>query len=247
MIISHQCGFIFIKGGKVGGTSFEIRLTPHCGEDDVITPFGVVEEDARDEQARSELAGGRGAQNYLPKIWNWGLEDFRRVLQGKNPRPKYWNHMPAEDIRRNLNPSIWSSYTKVGILRDPFDTAVSLYFWSQESERGPISKVGFQTWLLANAHRLNHNWNMMLVDGQMCLDVVINYENPTPGLSILVAKTGLSASFLAEQQSYRAKSGHRPKWATVEYLFSEFPEGFEAVSFHCAEQIEFLKQEMPGH
>ena len=246
MIVSHKNRFIFIKGGKVGGTSFEIRLTPHCGDDDVVTPFGVVAEDARDEQARSELSGGRGPQNYLPKIWSYGLQDFRRFFQGKTPRHKYWNHMSAEAIRRNLNPAIWDSYTKVGIFRDPFDTAVSLYFWSQESERGPVSKFGFQTWLMANAHRLNDNWNMALVNGKMCLDVVIDFENPTLGLSMLVEKTGLPASFLTEEIPYKAKSGHRPKWATVEHLFSEFPEGIEAVSYHCADQIESLKHSVPG-
>lgn len=245
MILSHKNRFIFIKGGKVGGTSFEIRLTPYCGNKDVITPFGVVAEDARDEQARAEVSDGRGPQNYLPRIWNWSREDFLRFFRGKPPRPKYWNHISAEDIRQNVSPGIWNSYTKVGILRDPFDTAISLYFWSQESERGPVTIVGFRSWLMDNAHRLNDNWKKYLVAGEMCLDVVINYEDPRLGIAAMVEKTGLPASFSASELTYRAKSGHRPTWATVGHMFSGFPAGIELVRYHCADQIDLLNHSVP--
>lgn len=39
MIISHKYRFIFVKTIKTAGTSIEAYLSPHCGEDDVLTPL----------------------------------------------------------------------------------------------------------------------------------------------------------------------------------------------------------------
>jgi len=39
MILSHKYKFIFIKTVKTAGTSIEIFLSRHCGEDDVVTPI----------------------------------------------------------------------------------------------------------------------------------------------------------------------------------------------------------------
>jgi hypothetical protein len=43
MIISHRHRFIFIKTTKTAGTSIEVFLAQCCGDDDVVTPFGVAE------------------------------------------------------------------------------------------------------------------------------------------------------------------------------------------------------------
>lgn len=38
MIISHRYRFIFVKTIKTAGTSIEVYLSPHCGEQDILTP-----------------------------------------------------------------------------------------------------------------------------------------------------------------------------------------------------------------
>lgn len=39
MIVSHKYKFIFVKTIKTAGTSIEIFLSPHCGEEDIVTPI----------------------------------------------------------------------------------------------------------------------------------------------------------------------------------------------------------------
>ena len=58
MIYSELHNFLFLKGRKVAGTSFEVALSKICGPDDVITPITPI-----DEQQRIDL-GYRHAQNF---------------------------------------------------------------------------------------------------------------------------------------------------------------------------------------
>ena len=37
MIISHKHKFIFFKSKKTAGSSIQVTLAKHCGEDDIIT------------------------------------------------------------------------------------------------------------------------------------------------------------------------------------------------------------------
>ena len=58
MIFSKLHRFLFIKGRKVAGTSFEVALSKICGPDDILTPITPI-----DEQTRLSLQY-RPAQNY---------------------------------------------------------------------------------------------------------------------------------------------------------------------------------------
>lgn len=246
MIVSHKHKFIFIKNGKVGGTSFETRLSPFLGNQDVVTPFGVAAEDQLDEQDRLKHSGGIGPQNYEKPLLRWQLTDISRYLRGKKPLPLFYNHMSASECRSVLGEQIFDSYLKIGIIREPFDTSISLYFWSQPSERGPISKEGFEEWLLNNAFRLKDNWDKILINGEVCLDIAVPFENPVSELKNFKKRVGLPSAFLSNPPKRRAKSGFRPRWATVDFMFADFPEGVVAIQKSCVEQIDFFKHTVPG-
>ena len=64
MIISHKYKFIFVKTGKVAGTSVEMALRPYLGKNDVVTPV-----DSRDEKFATDK-GIPGPKNYGQNYWH---------------------------------------------------------------------------------------------------------------------------------------------------------------------------------
>lgn len=103
MIISHKYKFIFIKAEKVAGTSIEIALAKHCGEQDIITNIS----------------------EYNPQY-----DDTKYKQQSRNYKGLgYYNHIPPTEIKEIIGKDIWDNYFKFAITRNPWDKAVSDYFY----------------------------------------------------------------------------------------------------------------------
>ena len=108
MIISHRHKFIFLKPRKVGGTSVEVALAQHCGDEDIITPIGT----------------------FNPK---WDQDQY--VHPGKK-WPGYGRHATLKRVRKQLGEDLWDDYFKFAITRNPWDLVVSQYFWATRSDGG---------------------------------------------------------------------------------------------------------------
>ena len=103
MIISHKYKFIFIKPSKVGGTSIEIALAKHCGEQDIITPLHA----------------------YNPRH-----DEDKYLHPAKNYEDKeFFQHITPDEIKKKIGNKIWNSYYKFTVVRNPWDQTVSRYWW----------------------------------------------------------------------------------------------------------------------
>ena len=85
MIISHKHKFIFVKCGKVAGSSLEIALRPHLGEDDIATP---VAEDSESDHY----------QNLGPKNYRNSSQYDERVRKAGS-RGVFYEHAWAYEIK----------------------------------------------------------------------------------------------------------------------------------------------------
>lgn len=171
MIISHRHEFIFLKTKKTAGTSIEIALSKLCGDDDVITPITPNDEAARWEFSR------RGAQN---------IEIFQAKSSSVSPElrrtgsdyPTFFNHVSASAVEKSVSNEVWDNYFKFSIERNPFDRAISLYYW-RTKDRG--QRPPLDSWLETVGNL--SNWPIYAIGEEIAVDYVIRYETLLAGLA----------------------------------------------------------------
>lgn len=220
MIVSHELRTIFVKSRKVGGTSVEIALSSLCGPDDIISP--VTEED---ERLRQELAY-KGPQNHLRPLSEFTLRDVCHWARRRQRPLRFYNHMPAAAIRDSVGRDVWSDYLTFTVERNPWDRAVSMYFW-RASRLDASSVPSFSAWL--RQQKILSNFPLYAENGKLLVDHVLRYERLEEELAELCSSIGLRLPALPQ-----AKSGIRPSrdWRS---LYS--PEDVEWVARACAPEI----------
>lgn len=205
MIISHSHELIFLKPRKVAGTSFEIALSKYLSQDDVITPIS-----RGDEQLRRAL-GFRGAQNYRKPLRRIVGErrksDLRQLLRGRWPA-RYYNHIPAEDVRRAVGGAVWDRYLKVSMVRNPWECVVSHYFYLNRQAADPRP---FQDWCLKNKHVFGQNNEQYMIDGEIVVDHFIRYEKLREDVEALEARKPALHGLYEAFAPITAKGGIRPR------------------------------------
>lgn len=172
MIISHKYKFIFLKTRKTAGTSVEISLSRFCGENDIITPILP-----QDEVIRKQL--GVFPKNYLYnrplELKEYQLPDFRQLLfKFKQPQltTKFYNHISAQDVKKAIGKKIWDNYFKFCFVRNPWDRAISWYYWNM-ADQGKIKSLD-ETLRYDDPYP---NWDVYTIDNQVAVDYVGKYEN----------------------------------------------------------------------
>ncbi len=175
MIVSHDHRFIFLKTRKTAGTSVEISLSRYCGPMDVITAISPADEFER-------LRLGQAPRNYyvaehdIPSTPDITPEQMNDYLNKVKLQRKFYNHMPAREIKERVGKTIWNSYFKFTIERNPFDRAISQYYW--EDRNGDVGS-------LDNFFRMKlyqPNYPIYSIDNNTVVDAVINYDTLENGL-----------------------------------------------------------------
>lgn len=216
MIVSHKYRFIFVKTGKVGGTSLETALCSLLGPEDIITPVS-----SRDELERARL-GYRTCQHFEKRPRELGLTewprwlkhaavtrlaDAERALRSRRRLPKkYWNHMDARSIRERVGREAWDGYYKFTVERNPWDKVVSRYFW------GPARRGDATTFAeyVRTGEPLRSDFDRYAIDGLVAVDEIIRYDRLQEGLSALSTRLGLPEDVGEAMRTITAKRGHRP-------------------------------------
>jgi len=197
MIISHRHQCIFIKTRKTAGTSVEVALSSMCGPQDVLTPLSQA-----DERLRASVSGV-SAQNYHLPLSSLTYSDIVHAA-ATCTWPRFYNHMPASQVRRRLGEdSIWSTYYTFTIERNPFDKAVSLYFF----EGGPERYGSFAAFIKKGRLSKISDFELYTAGGNLLVDDVFYTEDIEAGLE-KVSRTLKLNTPLALPES-KAKSSTR--------------------------------------
>lgn len=211
MIVNHKHKFIFLKTRKTAGTSIEIALSQWCNDpDDIITPISP-----EDEIMRQQL-GYRGPQNYNIPLRSYRLSDWLRLFKNRHSIC-FFNHAPAWYVRRYLGKAIWDSYFKFCFERNPFDKAISRYFWITQKK----DLSGLEYFLEAAPPNLLSDWDIYTIDDNIAVDFVGHYENLAEDMETVTKKIGLSMELKLPQAkaNYRKDRRHYSKIINLKSQF----------------------------
>lgn len=202
MLVSHAHRFIFIKPRKVAGTSIELALSPFLQPGDCATPIEPEEEPLR--KAASGVHVGR----------------IKNKLRDHSPLAKAYRVL-GDDIR---------DYRVVTAERNPWDRAVSQFFWSMrrtdiksrpfEAQRAAFDaytrKWGPITWLDRlygrKRQRSLSSFDLYAIHGQSRADFVIFYEDLAGSLRRAAGDLGLDANGIDLSETKRSSRPGARDW-----------------------------------
>jgi hypothetical protein len=221
MIVNHRYRFIFLKTKKTAGTSIEIALSRFCDANDILSKIG-----RRDEPKRAAL-GYQGPANNLEPDDGSLRARLRRWRHG--PEERFWNHMPAREVREKVGEEIWNSYFKFCFERNPWDRVVSAYYWENRNRKRLPDFYRFMDEL--ERRGLLSNFDDYAIDGRIAVDRVYLYEDLQAALDDLTRRLGLPGPLELPD----AKRGIRPDSRPYQELYSERTR--ERVATACAREI----------
>jgi Sulfotransferase family len=195
MLVCHRYQFIFVKTRKTAGTSLEIALSEFCDRNDIITPIF-----AEDEKIRQNL-GYQSPQNYEVPIKNYATKDWLRLAL-RQKKSFYSNHMAVREIYPRIDSKIWQSYFKFCFDRNPWDKAVSWYYWLTRDL--PVRPSFGEFIKNLESYKIS-NFDVYSLHNKIAVDRVGRFENIEQELEEIAKIIGLPHSLKLP----KAKGGYR--------------------------------------
>jgi hypothetical protein len=165
MLLSHRKKFINLKTIKTAGTSVEIFFEPYC------LPESSSHEEAH---AITETVSDAGIVGSRMELWK--------------KEHKFYSHMRAAEVREAVGEAVFNAYFKFCIVRNPFDKAVSFFWWTQfkkpgrwdELNKAPFDSVRAAFSAFIQSARLPADRDVYTIDGALAVDAFIRFERLKP-------------------------------------------------------------------
>jgi hypothetical protein len=234
MIASYKYGFIFLKTKKTASTSLELALSPLCGPDDIVSPFG-----ARWELERQAMGGGP-PRNFskdpeLEERFRAAIETghstaIREVALENRRTGGCTGHMNANEVKRWVEPEFWERAVKISSERHPYEKAVSFAHFgfrgdSDEEFREHLEKV-----VRTGAYR---GWRTYAIDGESVVDEWVMQGSIASDVDRIAKRLGLPTPL----EIPRARSGERDRTPAHEVLTDEQK---RVVQKRCAREFDLF-------
>jgi hypothetical protein len=197
VIVSHRNKLIFLRTRKTGSTSLHLALSHLLDGEDIASRMTLPS----DDEERIAF-GAPDAINWRIPVRRWGLREWVRWSRGRSN--EYNVHTTAATARRTLPRAVWRDYYKFTVERNPWDIAVSAYFW--RSKRDQLTMT-FGEFVQSPYLQEFSNWPIYTIRNRVVLDHIYRYDD---GLDKALRDVALRASIPHLPPLPTAKSGLRP-------------------------------------
>ena len=214
MIISYEHKYIFLHCRKVAGSAMQIQLARHLGPDDIL--LGTREDlDAhgvgQTRRFRRDVMSPLGLQNlarrFLRKPAVVGPSRIRDTIARVHKDvyahrlSPYAGHAPAAHIRA-FDPHAWEHFFKFCFVRNPYERALSDYFWRIRARDRTLDFADFLREVRTrrseqppDSPRFD-NWPIYTIDNHIAVDQVGRYENLATDFAGICDRIGIPAEEL---------------------------------------------------
>jgi hypothetical protein len=222
MLCSHQFKFIYLKTLKTAGTSVEVLFERYC-----VPPEAYQESHFCGEQ-----------------VTEYGIVGFRGLVP---EGCRFYNHISAQDLKRELGDDIWNSYFKFCVVRNPFDKVVSM-FWHRLSanERTFLTEADFSIVrqrfevFCSDAPNLPRDSHIYKIDSDVVVDKFIRYENLYDDIQDVKRTLGMTSDLFNLR---RYKGDFRLRNENFREYYSASAARFVAECFRW--ELEYFNYQMP--
>ena len=191
VLVSHPHRFLYLKTFKTAGTSVEMALEPLCA------PAGHVVAHAC--PAHVSPTGIIGA----------------RMKFAASDTTGWWAHLDAARLRARVGETVWAAYERIAVLRNPFDKAVSWFYWSRRKAdtEGRTMVEAFRAFLKAqNAQGFfgsarDFDLHCTHIDGQNIITRWFKMETLRADLDSFAQSLGLGQTPLSLEPTKRGRRG----------------------------------------
>jgi hypothetical protein len=157
-------------------------------------------------------------------------------LVGRGVRAEMFsNHTTAAQVAAAVPQEVWSSYTKISVVRNPYDLAISRYHWDVAQQR---TNLGFEDYFFTHPEGLTRNRTITHIDGVSSVDIMLKFETLHADLTRLSQTLDLPADMGAVVATLSTKSGSRPRNADPGAYFRDAPRAAALIGLLCRDDIE---------
>ena len=237
-LISRKYKFIYVKPYKVAGSSTYQFFSKFC-----LPPY-ANDIDTTDPNLYKPIMSDYGIVGATQD----GLE-----INGRRSAKSWGQHLDIKQVKENIGEEIFNSYFKFTSIRNPFTTALSLYFHREKfdgNEYGVDDVKSFNKWLkdvyevhCETPYELTHNnyapfnnWSeYYTIDGKVMCDFHIRCENLINDVNKVLKKLQIEEKISYDdfpqlrikRQSYDLKKWYNGDKDYYNNLFKCYLEAFE--------------------
>ncbi len=220
MLISHLKKFIYLKTKKTAGTSLEYYFEKYC----MPTDEWIGADDRYREHYFSDtgIIGRRGI----------------------GPESEWKGHLEASRIKERIGDAVWDSYFKFHAVRNPYEQAISMFYWKRIWEQKLTAgttiqeQAEFEKWLSNGGYK--SDTYIYLINGEFISDDYIRYENLNTDLARICNK--LEVPFVPEQLKFFGKN-LRPAESTAMAMYTDISKNI--IKSVCKFELDYFGYTFP--